>query len=88
MKTLRYVTDGTYVLTEVRAKLEGLGVVYEQEPGRVRFVPDDPSFPNTVLYEDGLIEMKVDSTADHRLERYLAELSRWLGLELQEVESR
>lgn len=88
MKTLRYVTDGTYVLAEVRAKLEGLGVVYEQEPGRVRFVPDDPSFPNTVLYEDGLIELDVESASDPRLEQYLAELSRWLGLGLQQVESR
>ena len=85
MTTLRYVTDGTYVLSEVRAKLEGLGVVYEQEPGRVRFVPDDPSFPNTVLCEGGLIELQVESVSDPRLEQYITELSRWLGLGLQEV---
>lgn len=85
MTTLRYVTDGTYILSEVCAKLEGLGVVYEQEPGRVRFVPDDPSFPNTVLCEGGLIELQVESASDPRLEQYITELSRWLGLALQEV---
>ena len=86
MVTLRYVTDGTYILSEVRAKLEGLGVVYEQEPGRVRFVPDDPSFPNTVLCEGGLIELQVNEASDPRLEQYIAELSGWLGLGLQQVQ--
>ena len=85
MKTRRYVTDGTYTLADVRAKLQPLGVVYEQEPGRVRFVPDDPSFPNTVLHADGLIELTVDSETDARLAKYLEDLSGWLGLHLQEL---
>ncbi|MBN2583507.1 MAG: hypothetical protein JXL80_10595 [Planctomycetes bacterium] len=88
MTSVRYVTDGTYDLSTVARKLESRGVVYEQEPGRLRLVPDDPTYPETFLGSDGVVEIRLDPSAEQRVEEFLKDLSSWLGLGLTPVRSR
>jgi hypothetical protein len=82
IKSVRYVTDGTYNLGEVARLLEPHGVVLETEPGRLRLVPDDPTYPETFLDSHGVVEIHVDPSANQRIEAFVGDLSAWLGLDL------
>lgn len=88
MVSVRYMVDGAYDLEEVARRLEPHGVVYEQEPGRLRLVPDDPTYPETFLGSDGVVELRLDVSAEQRVEEFVGDLSAWLGLELRPVASR
>lgn len=85
---LRLVTDGTVTLADVREKLAMHGELVGGDSGPARFVPDDPSFPTTILQSDDLIELDLGSATDIRLEKYLEELSSWLGVGLQRIGPR
>ena len=88
MASVRYVVDGAYNLAEVARRLEPHGVVYEPEPGRLRLVPDDPTYPETFLGSDGVVEMRLDPSAGQRVDEFVGDLSSWLGLDLTPVASR
>jgi len=82
-KAIRYVTDGTFSIDDVRRTLAGAGELVQQPSGEARFVPDDLSFPTTIFRCDGLIEVHVGPGAEDRLETYVAKLGSWLGVSLQ-----
>jgi len=86
---LRLMTDGTLSVDDVRRRLAAHGELVGGDAGRpLRFVPDDPTFPTTVFLGDSLVELALKTASDIRLEKYLKDLSSWLGVGLQPVRRR
>jgi hypothetical protein len=85
---LRLMTDGTLGVDDVRRRLTAHGELVGGDGSPLRFVPDDPTFPTTVFQGDSLVELSLKTASDLRLEKYLKDLSSWLGVALQPVRRR
>lgn len=82
---IRYISDGTYSVDEVRGVLADNGELVGRGPGETRFVPDDSRFPTTIFRADGIVELLAQSPDETSLEEYVQQLSDWLGVPLQRL---
>jgi hypothetical protein len=81
--TVNYRIRQSFELTEMLSKLSSYGDIRVEGESCFRFLPKNPDWPESCIYEDGRIFIIAENHFADEIDQYITELSDIIGMEIE-----